>query len=315
MNQIACSTTLCPLPCTTSEILNHWSTRCSGVTRRMSIDARIGPDQQRDLLSACPGTGTLQITSTELSHPYSGPGGRPAPSLASPDPDEQREARAQLTATLQRGHHHGVRRVLIPPVGLELPLSWSTLALRFATARQLELEALKQQRELRRPVALDALCLVLDPMLRIAEDLESELVLLTPSPWPHLFPSDEEVARLQEIFAGAPLFVRHCTDWAHAGGVLGWVDRDRPMGQATSVQLADASGLVLELPLGCGEIVWHEQEQTVQVEGEMVLSFRPDTCAVEVQMAWMLLGRLLQGQTVADADLLEQGSRGGFEAV
>jgi hypothetical protein len=235
--------------------------------------------------------------------------------MASPDPDEQREARVQLGATLQRGHHHGVRRVLLMPERLGLSVSWSALALRFATARPLELEALKQQREICRLAALDALCLVLDPVLRSAEDLESELILLTPSPWPHLFPSEEEVARLADIFAGAPLGVRHCTDWAFAGGKLGWVDSHRPMEAVSSVQLADACGLSLELPLGCGEIVWHERAETVQVEGDKVLSFRTDTSADEMQNAWMLVGRLLQGQTVSDADLLEQGSRGGFEPV
>jgi sugar phosphate isomerase/epimerase len=255
MPQIACSTALCPLPAVSGQILARWEGLARGAgVEAMAIDPRLSPGLQQEVLHAARARG---IRCSELAHPQLGPSGLRAASPASGDRDERAAASAQLLDTVQRAAGAGVERVLLPPVILELSQPRAALARRFALGLELasELEQLEQERAERGRIAIDALCLVLDPVLRRLDPLGGTLVLQLPAPWPHQLPSAEEVAALARLFAGAPLGICHATDWAHVAAALG-VEAEAQAAEPTVLRLADACGLSTRLPVGTGEIDW-----------------------------------------------------------
>jgi sugar phosphate isomerase/epimerase len=253
MSQIACSTALCPLPAVPGQILACWEglAQAAGIGA-MAIDPRLSPRQQQEVLREGRARG---IPCCELAHPRLGPGGLPAASPASSDRAERAAARAQLLDTVQRAAGAGVERVVLPPAILELSLSQAALARRFALGLGLapELEQLEQERAERGRAAIDALCLVLDPVLRRLDALGGTLLLQVPAPWPHQLPGSEEAAALAGLFGGAPLGTCHATDWAHVAASLGVEARGS---EAAVLRLADACGLSTMLPVGTGEIDW-----------------------------------------------------------
>ena len=79
------------------------------------------------------------------------------------------------------------------------------------------------------------------------------------------------------MFAGAPLGVVACSDWAHIAKNGGF--NSSTTTGASALRLADASGLTGGLPLGCGEIV--DWPDTTAFE-RVILSFAPGTSIEEV---------------------------------
>jgi len=254
-----CSTSLCVLPAEPADMLACWESACGGSAMGLMLDARLGHQQQDELLRLARTRGVECIA---LAHPRSGPPGLPAASAASLDRDEQRAARQQLVMTLQRAHRHGVGRVELGPTLLELSISRGALAGQFA--RGMDLQQMEPERAARAGGALDALCLVLDPALEQVSRLGGELLLPVPAPWPHQVPGPGDVQQLRGIFAGSPLRISLALDWWHVARQLAPQAVELELGGVALVRAADASGLVTMLPPGTGELDWQEAGRLVQ---------------------------------------------------
>lgn len=293
MSQIACSTALCPLPAVPAQILAQWEGLAGGAgIRAMALDPRLSPQQQQEVLREARARG---IRCCELAHPQVGASRLRAASPASSDRAERAAAAAQLLDTVQLAAGAGVERVVLPPVILELSLPRAVMARQFALGLELApaLEQLELERAERGRVAIDALCLVLDPVLRRLDALGGMLVLQLPAPWPDQLPSDDEAAALARLFAGAPLGTCHATDWAHVAAALG-VEVEARGPEAAVLRLADACGLSTMLPVGTGEIDW---PAALAVGGEerppcvIVCRAEADPSPAEMQQAVALVSR------------------------
>jgi hypothetical protein len=290
MGFVACSTSICPgSECGASAVMDHWEDRCRDLLEALAVDHRFNPQRQERLLRLCRLRG---VRSVELSHPHIGPEGLPTASVVSSDRHEQRAALLQLTDTLQRAVDYGVERIHLPPTEMGLAISRESLGRDFALDQASPgPEELRGQRDLRATAAMDAICLVLDPLLRTCDDLGGTVALPGPTPWPHLFPDLDESAQLLEIFAGAPIEADYCTDWAHVQATLTGSEPAPPPEQLHVLRLADACGLTSMLPPGTGEIDWDEQV-TIKEDNNVVLTLRPDTTRDEVVRSCALLERL-----------------------
>lgn len=290
MGFVACSTSICPgSESGASAVMDHWEDRCRDLLEALAVDHRFNPQRQERLLQLCRLRG---VRCVELSHPRLGPEGLPTASITSPDRHEQRAALLQLTDTLQRAVDHRVDRVHLPPAEMGLTVSRERLEWGFALDQTSPvLEELRGQRDLRAAAAMDAFCLVLDPLLRSCDDLGGLVTLPGPAPWPHLFPDLDEVATLLEIFAGAPISVIYCTDWAHVEATLTGRSGSTPPEHLQALRVADACGLTSMLPPGTGEIDWDERA-TIKEDHDVVLTLRPDTTRDEVIRSCALVERL-----------------------
>ena len=311
MAVIVCSTSICarPGPTPAPALLSQWEALCGGLVDALAVDARNNPDEQKMLLTACAARG---IRCAELALPLFGAGGRPAPSPVSADADERRAASQLLINTLRLGAEHGVSRLLLFPSLLPLRAEpWDRVVQDFAcgVAPEPALQALDQERAARAPAALDALCFTLEPVLRHCRDLQAELLFPLPGPLPQQLPAAPEAAALIELFAGAPLGVCLCADWIHVHQQLRGVVPDlTALSPASSLRVADASGLAPMLPPGTGEIRW--PGPLYELEGaraaDQVIAAAPGASRAELEASRELLGRILaaaEAEAEAEAEV------------
>ncbi len=283
---VSLSTSICDSPMSAERILERWQAVSQRRLDHIALGASLPAAVQRELLSLLPG---VDLTCAELGHPLQGPESRRAASLISEDREERVAASRQLSASVELAADHGVPRVVLYPQRLDLALTVSQIVTRYVESRPVLLMECTEERLSRGAAACDALCAVLDSVLKIAQRHDVELAFLGPPPWPHQVPNLEEVERLASIFDGAPLRQSTCVDWIYLEAQLRGSTADFNQPKAV-MQLADACGLATNLPLGCGEIPWDDLVPLEEPVREAVLNLAPLTQHDEFNRGLDLLG-------------------------
>ncbi len=280
MTQLALSTAICSLPQDSAGILRSWEEKSQGRIPSLAIDSRLSLALQADVLQLSSRRGLI---CAEITHSFTGEFGRPAASIVSADRDELRHARAQIIATLELAHRFEVHRVILSPGRINLKMSESDLRRRFLLGLEWENEPLLQERHSLAVEALDHLCLVLDPVLAAAEKYDLQIVWLSPTFFLHQIPGPNEVRQLLEIFAGSPISICFCTDWAQLAKMLQTGSLDHlTQSKFSCLRLADACGITGRLPLGRGEIIWPETLKAIHSARDHVLTFHSGTTEQEL---------------------------------
>lgn len=285
----ALSTSVCRLPADPAGVVQRWRELAGDSVHHLAVDARFPSELQELLLSRCR---VESIAVLELAHPTARTGNRRPASPISADSDERRAARLSIEETLRRAERFGIYRVALHPFELALSSGRQELSRAFLRAERLALPGLLAEREHRAARALDGLRLVLDPLLRAADDAGRRLMLAVPPPWPHQCPSPAEAELLLRSYTGAPLGLGYATDWSYQAALL----REERHSAAVpnglwSVRLADASGLRLRLPLGTGEIEWAALLAALPAGLDEVLTLDTETSRQELQQSLELLER------------------------
>lgn len=250
---IALSTTLCQIPQAPNSIFQSWQARNRGAPW-LAIDPRLPGPVQNDLLEIAHRAGTFCC---ELAHPRRLPNKRPTASLSSLDSHERREAIQQLCLTVETAAKFLVPRIVLYPSLFPLKIDIETLRYCYAIEKSIDTQLLMNHRRFLAERAFDGLCQTLDRVLQKTSAYTLEFCFVVPSMYPHHFPSVGEVNRLLREFKGAPLGAIYATDWAHAKNVLSLNEYDEALDTTpTALRIADACGLTLRLPLGCGEVSW-----------------------------------------------------------
>jgi hypothetical protein len=275
LDQVYVSSSICSLA-SPAALLSDWEDRCRGEeVAGLCLDPRLGHELQHDVLVQCRQRG---LACPEIGHPLVDQ----APSAISQDRDERSAAGKQLLASGRRAHEFGVQRLLAPPWALALKPSLGHVVERFQRDLDPGLAGLQEGRSIIAERALDACCLVLDPVLRELEDLGVEVVLLHPTAWPHQFPDAEELARLGHIFDGAPLGSCLAVDWWH---VAQHFQRTKvPEGAGVS-RIADASGMTGMLPVGTGELDWDAVAPALRTTEVGVVTYDAALCPTPRELA------------------------------
>ena len=286
--ETALATTICPLHSEAGPLLRRWLTTRGDLDLALATDPRLPLIVQRALVAGAVDQG---VRCTELGHPALQPKGRPAPSPASPARDEQAAAALALVETLQLAEESGAGRVVLYPWTLPLHTSIEELARQFALGADPQVSTLVSQRQGIVATSMDGIRRTLDQTLPRAEAAGTVIGLCLSSVWPHQVPNSEEVFALSEEFAGAPLGTVRASDWEHAAQAA----FEAPPPPATSgpyrfLRLADACGLTVGLPLGCGEAQW---QQCLRDAGEppsgAVLALDEHTSPAELTLSLELL--------------------------
>ena len=282
---VSLSTSLCDAPSSAERVLERWRDVCQQRLDRIALGAHLTSAVQAPLLTLLPGAG---LTCVELGHPLRSPDNRPAASFISEDRDERAAAVRQLSASVELAADSGVPRVVLHPQPVTLALSAPQIAGLYAEARALDLTACGEERTARGAAAFDGLCNVLDSVLNVAQRHEVALSFLGPPPWPHQLPDAAEIERLHEIFDGASLERCACVDWIYLEAQLNGGEADYRQ-LPPVVRLADACGLVTNLPLGCGEIPWEALTPLREPTREAIIDLAPLTRHEEFLQGMKLL--------------------------
>ncbi|MCA9669452.1 MAG: hypothetical protein KC503_27845 [Myxococcales bacterium] len=256
----------------------RWRELSSSAVDGVAIDARVSAAQLSDLLEQL---SRARLRCGELSEPLASQPGKVAPRALADDRDERRAAAQLLADVVELAGRHEVPRVVLLPAVLDLAPSAAALCERFAERTRMPRDRLLRQRLGAAETALDLYLAHLDPLLERADRVGVELALLGPTVWPHQLPDAAELALLRAEFHGAPLAPYLALDWLHAARALGLVELGpKPERPGARARVADACGLTLRLPVGCGEVDW---EQVKLPHDECVLALSHDVTRGEIQ--------------------------------
>jgi hypothetical protein len=221
----------------------------------IALDARRDPDWLAELLAD--DVGGLPVVAIEAPCPR--PRRARLPRLASEDRDERRAAQGLVADAIALAGRVGARLVITAIGRLDVRVDRARLERRFGEGRRAAADA---GEELATRVRLQARGLDLarqglDPLLGRAADAGVTLAVPNRPTWWEL-PDDADLGILLEDFRGAPLAPWHDPAAAHAREALGWGRHADALAawreRFAGAWLSDASGLLLGLPWGRGEV-------------------------------------------------------------
>jgi sugar phosphate isomerase/epimerase len=204
------------------------------------------------------GRGGLAVCAVEA--PCPAVRGARAARLASSDRDERRTAQRQTEDAILLAARTGAGVVVVTLGALGARVDWDALARKFAHGAwdpDDDEDAVAEARVTLEPRALDLARQGIDPLLAKADQAGVTIAMASRARWWDV-PDDAAVGVLLADFHGAPL-----APWLDAGAAavretLGWgrmAESLAAWGQrAAGAWLSDASGLVVGLPWGRGEV-------------------------------------------------------------